>query len=54
MTDEKRFKLMKRRPTLKEIVKPNMSEDAKVVFRVSMTRAKRDQDALLKKAQQYK
>lgn len=53
MTDEKRLKLMKKKPTLKEIVKPNMSENAKVVFRVSMARAKKDQEALLKKAQQY-
>lgn len=50
MSDEKRLKQMNKRPTLDEIVKPNMSEDAKVVFRVSMTRAKKDQDALLKKA----
>ena len=52
MTDEKRLKLMKKKPTLREIVKPNMGENAKVVFRVSMARAKKDQDMLMKKAQQ--
>lgn len=50
MTDEKRLKLMKKKPSLGEITKPRMSEDAKVVFRVSMIRAKRDQARLLKKA----
>lgn len=50
MTDEKRLKQMKTRPTLNDIAKPNMSEDAKVVFRVAMARAKKDQDKLLKKA----
>jgi hypothetical protein len=50
MTDEKRLKLMKEKPTLSDIVKPNMSEDAKVVFRVAMARAKKDQDKLLQKA----
>lgn len=50
MTDEKRLKLMKTRPTLNDIAKPNMSENAKVVFRVAMARAKKDQNKLLKKA----
>lgn len=50
MTDEKRLKTMKTKPSLGEIVEPNMSENAKVVFRVSMARAKRDQAKLLKKA----
>ena len=50
MIDEKRLKTMKRKPSLGEITKPNMSENAKVVFRVSMARAKKDQAKLLKKA----
>lgn len=50
MIDEKRLKTMKRKPSLSEITKPNMSENAKVVFRVSMARAKKDQAKLLKKA----
>ena len=50
MTDEKRLKMMKTKPSLGEIAKPNMSENAKVVFRVSMVRAKKDQAKLLKKA----
>lgn len=50
MTDENRLKAMKRRPSLGEIAKPNMSENAKVIFRVSMARAKKDQARLLKKA----
>ena len=50
MTDEKRLKMMKTKPSLSEIAKPNMSENAKVVFRVSMARAKKDQAKLLKKA----
>lgn len=50
MTDEKRLKAMKKKPTLDEIAKPNMGENAKVVFRVSMMRAKKDQADLLKKA----
>lgn len=50
MTDEKRLKLMKTKPTLNDMAKPNMSENAKVVFRVAMARAKKDQNKLLKKA----
>ena len=50
MTDEEKLKRMKKRPTLEDIVKPDMSEDAKVVFRVAMVRAKKEQDKLLKKA----
>ena len=50
MTDEKRFKLMKKKPTLNDMAKPEMSKNAKVVFRVAMARAKKDQAELLKKA----
>ena len=50
MTDEKRLKMMRIKPSLGEIAKPNMTENAKVVFRVSMARAKKDQANLLKKA----
>ena len=50
MTDEVRLKNMKRKPSLSEVSEPNMSENAKVVFRVSMARARKDQARLLKKA----
>jgi hypothetical protein len=50
MTDEKRLQQMKKKPTLNDMAKPNMSKNAQVVFRVAMARAKKDQDKLLKKA----
>lgn len=50
MTDEIKLRMMQKKPTLDDIVEPNMSSDAKVVFRVSMRRAKEDQRRLLKRA----
>lgn len=50
MVDEIKLKLMRRKPTLDDLVQPKLSEDARTVFRVAMKRADREQKQLLKKA----
>ena len=50
MIDELRLKLMKRKPTLDDIVKSDVSKDVKIVFRVAMRRAEKDQKKISKKA----
>lgn len=50
MVDEIKLRLMRNKPTLDDIVSSNMSENAKVVFRVAMKRSCKDQKKLLKKA----
>ncbi|MBQ2638966.1 hypothetical protein IJF91_02795 [Candidatus Saccharibacteria bacterium] len=50
MVDEIKLRLMRRKPTLDDIANPNMSEEAKVVFRVAMKRSCQDQKKLLKQA----
>ena len=54
MLDEIRLKLMRKRPTLDDLVQPNMTRDAKIAFRVALRRANKDQQKLLKKAAKIK
>ena len=54
MLDEIRLRLMRKKPTLDDLVQPNMTEDAKIAFRVVLRRAKREQQQLLKKAAKIK
>lgn len=50
MVDEIKLKMMRNKPTFDDIVSSDMSEDAKVVFRVAMKRSCREQQRLLKQA----
>lgn len=50
MVDEIRLRLMKKKPTLDDIASPNMSNDAKVAFRVAMKRSCKEQEKILKEA----
>lgn len=50
MVDEIKLKLMKKKPTLDDIAKPEMSADAGVVFRVAVKRSCKEQTQLLRKA----
>lgn len=50
MLDEIKLKRIKKEITLDDIASPNMSKEAKVVFRVAMRRSCKDQEKLLKKA----
>lgn len=50
MIDKIKLKFMKNKPTLDDMVSPNMSENARIIFRVSLSEAKREQDKIIKKA----
>lgn len=50
MIDEIRLKLMKNKPTFDDIASPNMSDNAKVAFRVAIRRSCKEQRKLLKQA----
>ena len=49
MVDEIKLKLMKEKPTLDDIAKPEMSANAEVVFRVAIKRSCKEQSQLLRK-----
>ena len=41
---------MKKKPTFDDVASPNMSDNAKVAFRVALQRSCREQQKLLKRA----
>lgn len=50
MVDEIRLKFMKNKPSFDDFASREMSENAKVVFRVAMRRSCKEQKRLLKEA----
>ena len=54
MVDKIRLKLMRRKPTLDDIVKADTNSDADLVFRVSLVNASKDQKKVLEKAARIK
>lgn len=50
MVDEIKLKMMKNKPSFDDIASPNMSNNAKVVFRVAIKRSCEEQQKLLKQA----
>ena len=50
MRDKIKLSLMKNKPTMSDLVKPNLSNDAKTVLRVSLADADKDQAKILRKA----
>lgn len=51
MIDEIKLRLMKDKPSFDDLASSNMSENAKVVFRVAMRRSCKQQTKLLKSTQ---
>ena len=50
MKDKIKLSLMKNKPTMNDLVQPNMNNDAKIVLRVSLADADKDQAKILRKA----
>ena len=50
MVDAIKLKLMKNKPTLDDIVESETDSKTDIVFRVSMVRANKDQEKILKQA----
>ena len=50
MVDRLRLRLMKKKPTLDDVVKADTNSDTDLVFRVSLVNASKDQQKILEKA----
>ena len=50
MVDKMKLKLMKKKPTLDDVVKADTDDDTDLVFRISLANASKDQQKVLEKA----
>ncbi len=50
MSDNMRLKLMRKKPTLDDVVKADTNGDTDLVFRVSLVNASKDQQRVLEEA----
>ncbi|MBQ3309334.1 hypothetical protein IJG78_01505 [Candidatus Saccharibacteria bacterium] len=50
MVDELKLKLIRKKPTMEDLVKSKVDSNTDIVFRVAMVRSNRDQEKILKEA----
>lgn len=50
MVDKIRLRFMKNKPTLDDLVKPELDSDSDLIFRIALKESAKDQERLLKKA----